>query len=99
MDMRSRIFEATIRSKTVLSFGYLERFKIWCCKLSFSAFGWLFCCCNERCKRRIRKDQRLQKRHANARAKLAQEFDILNIVKGLRVSRFLAELTLQPYQE
>ena len=39
--------------------------------------------------------ERLEKRNNIAKTKLSQEFDILNIIKGLRISRFHLSLLLE----
>ena len=41
--------------------------------------------------------ERLEKRNNIAKTKLSQEFDILNIIKGLRISRIHSDIMLRPY--
>ena len=96
MDKNERnvLFEKTLRSKTVLSFGYLKYYKLQC-----FAYMKRLCCCCSLWKSRERNLLKLQNRNNNAKDKLSQEMDILNIVRDLRVSRFLNSLWLTPYQQ
>lgn len=92
---RNQLFEKTVRSKTVLSFGYLSFYQLYCLRQLNK-----LCCCVPNCLKRRRQNQsKLLHRNNNAKSKLAQELDILNIVRDLRVSRFLTNLWLTPYQQ
>ena len=54
--------------------------------------SWWCCCC---CKPKLQKRDRLFK---DARSKLFEEIDILEIIKKLRVNKFTSEVFLKPRQ-
>lgn len=83
-----------MKSKKSLSFGYTQEYH-----LSFLKWMGRYCCCFMSAKQR--KDQKQleknMKRRNNAGPKLADELDVINIVKTLRATKFLMNLALTPY--
>lgn len=68
-DVRNQLFEKTVKSKTVLSFGYLSFYKLFC----YRNLKYLFMCgcCAPAClKRRAQTQRKHLNRSVNAKTKL-----------------------------
>ena len=76
---------SVIAKRTIFSYRYTRE----ACMRQLSAW---YCCC---CKLRPRRGDRLFK---DARSKLYEEIDILEIIKKLRVNKFTSEVVLKPRQ-
>jgi len=98
---RNRLFEKTVKSKTVLSFGYLSFCNLMCLRLGRVCLKFVLCgcCTTKKYKKRLESQHKHLHRNSNASAKLRQEFDILNIVRDLRVAKFFISLSLTPHQQ
>lgn len=77
--------KSAVTERRVFSYPYWRGFYM-------KNFGSRLCCC---CRARERRDDWLQQ---DAKQKLNEEIDILEIVKKLRVSKFSSEVHLKPRQ-
>ena len=82
---KSEEIRSVIAKRTPFSYRYTRE----ACMRRLSAW---YCCC---CKPRPRRRDRLFK---DARSKLYEEIDILEIIKKLRVNKFTSEIVLKPGQ-
>ena len=82
---KSEEMRNVLAKRTPFSYKYTRE----ACMRRFSAW---YCCC---CKPRPRRRDRLFK---DAKNKLYEEIDILEIIKKLRVNKFVSEIVLKPRQ-